>query len=128
VDTENVVIENAVVYVAGRAIKTRLHEHGGGEGYFDGKLEDMKALKESGLHCVDIWVGDKHKEVLVDVEWGELVDWSYDDYDHAIVHLDWNDGSEDYEYARRRRRLQKELADVRSRQVPGVQVDQNQAR
>lgn len=123
-------IEGAVVHLPGRTVKTRLHEHGVGEGYFDGKYEDMKALVESDLHCVDIWVGDKLKTVLVDVVWGPLDDQRYGNHDHAIVHVNWKDDSEDGEWVSRRRRLQEKIANVGNGngKVPGLQVDQDQTR
>jgi hypothetical protein len=79
------------IFLPGRTIITRLHEHGPGEGYFDGKLVDMKALSECGYRIVELWNDGKMEKILVDVVWLGLDDQSYDDYDHAVVHLNWKE-------------------------------------
>lgn len=94
-------IENAHIQVADRIIKTRLHEHGLQpafefqprkdwleSGYFDGKPEDMQALKDLSLPIVVIMdeFGNE-EETLTGVVWGDVVE-TYPS--HAIVHLDWS--------------------------------------
>jgi hypothetical protein len=75
----------------GRKIITRLHEHGPGEGYLEGKYNEMKAMAESSRRCLELWNEGELKVVLLDVEWFGVDDQSYDDYDHAVCHIGWKE-------------------------------------
>jgi hypothetical protein len=99
------VIENAEVRLADRTIKTRLHEHGEDRfdgksvntGYFDGKLAEMQAILDAKLTTVEIYVDGKLDTTLTGAHAWKLHDWSYKDYDHAVLHVHW-DYEEDEDY------------------------------
>lgn len=93
-------IENATVTIGERDIPTRLHEHGLQpttheyqprsewleSGYFDGKPEDMQAIKDASPPILEVKVGGVVDTILTGVQWGE-VNVTYPG--HAILHLDW---------------------------------------